>query len=88
MNAWAKSQDLQHVKMIPDGNGEFTRRMGMMVQKMNLGFGMRSWRYAAVVSNCHVEAWFQEPGIEENCETDPYGETTPENILSYLKSRK
>ena len=42
MNAWAKTQNLQHVKVIPDGNGEFTRLMGMLVKKDNLGFGMRS----------------------------------------------
>jgi len=48
MNAWGKSQNLNHVKLIPDGSGEFTRKMGMLVAKDNLGFGMRSWRYAAV----------------------------------------
>ena len=51
MNAWGRHNNLQHVKLIPDGNGEFTRKMGMLVAKYNLGFGMRSWRYAAVVND-------------------------------------
>ena len=49
MNAWAKNQNLKNVKVIPDGSGEFTRLMGMLVKKDNLGFGMRSWRYAALL---------------------------------------
>lgn len=88
MNAWAKSQNLQNVKVIPDGNGEFTRRMGMLVQKYNLGFGMRSWRYAMVISDCRIEKMFIEPGIEENCQTDPYGETGPDNVLNYLRANQ
>ena len=55
MNAWAKNQDLKNVKVIPDGSGEFTRLMGMLVKKDNLGFGMRSWRYAALVNDCIIE---------------------------------
>ena len=51
MNAWGRHNNLQHVKLIPDGNGEFTRKMGMLVAKYNLGFGMRSWRYAAVFND-------------------------------------
>ena len=85
MNAWAKDQNLKNVKVIPDGNGEFTSMMDMMVAKYNLGFSDRSWRYACVVNNGVVEAMFEEPGFENNCETDPYGESSPENILKYLK---
>ena len=48
MNAWAKNQNLKNVKVIPDGSGEFTRLMGMLGKKDNLGFGLRSWRYAAL----------------------------------------
>ena len=46
---------------------EFTRKIGMLVQKDNLGFGLRSWRYAAVVDDGKIVAWFEEPGIEDNC---------------------
>jgi peroxiredoxin len=81
MNAWAKSQSLKNVKVIPDGSGEFTRKMGMLVAKDNLGFGMRSWRYAAVVNDGAIEHWYEEPGFEDNCEADPYGETSPQNVL-------
>ncbi|MBO6781998.1 MAG: peroxiredoxin [Alphaproteobacteria bacterium] len=84
MNAWAKQQGLKNVKVIPDGSGEFTRKMGMLVAKDNLGFGMRSWRYAAVIDDGVVEKWFEEPGYSDNCETDPYGETSPQNVIDKL----
>lgn len=87
MNAWAKSQNIQNVKVIPDGSGEFTAGMDMLVDKDNLGFGKRSWRYAVVVNNGRIEKWFDEPGKEHNCPTDPYGETSPENVLAYLKAQ-
>jgi len=86
MNCWAKDQNLQNVKVIPDGSGLLTANMNMLVQKDNLGFGVRSWRYAVVVNNGHIEKWFIEPGIEHNCAADPYGETSPENILAYLRT--
>jgi peroxiredoxin len=85
MNAWAKAQKVKKVKVIPDGSGMFTRKMGMLVHKDNLGFGERSWRYACVVNNGKIEKWFIEPGAEDNCPVDPYGETSPENILNWLK---
>ncbi len=86
MNAWATSQNLVNVKVIPDGSGAFTKKMKMLVKKDNLGFGVRSWRYAAVVKNGVVEKMFVEPGFEDNCTTDPYGETTPKNVLGWLKT--
>lgn len=49
MNAWAKDLGIKKVRMLPDGNGEFTKEMGMLVDKSNLGFGTRSWRYSMVV---------------------------------------
>lgn len=86
MNAWAKAQNIQNVKVIPDGSEKFTRAMRMLVDKDNLGFGFRSWRYAVIANNGTIEKWFVEPGKSHNCETDPYGETSPENILTYLRS--
>lgn len=88
MNAWAKSQDIKNIKMIPDGSGTFTRQMGMLVAKDNLGFGMRSWRYAMIVNDKAIEKMFVEPGFVDNCDTDPYGETSPENVIKYLEARK
>ena len=84
MNKWGESQNINKVKLIPDGSGEFTRRMGMLVAKDNLGFGLRSWRYAAVIENKKIINWFEEPGISDNYEEDPYGETSPQNILSKI----
>ena len=86
MNAWGKAQDINKITLIPDGSGEFTRKMGMLVCKDNLGFGMRSWRYAAIVDDGVVTDWFEEPGFEDNCGEDPYGESSPQNILEKLKA--
>lgn len=85
MNAWARQQGLHNVKVIPDGSGHFTRKMGMLVDKDNLGFGFRSWRYAVVVNDGVIEKSFIEPGFCDNAGDDPYGETSPENVLDYLK---
>ena len=86
MNCWAQQQGVKNVKMIPDGSVEFTRGMRMNVQKDNLGFGERSWRYACIVDNGRIEQWFIEPGIEDNCDSDPYGETSPQRILDWLEA--
>ena len=84
MNKWAQDQGLKNVKVIPDGSGEFTRRMGMLVRKDNLGFGLRSWRYAAIVRDGEVEAWFEEPGLSDNHGEDPYGVSSPETVMNWL----
>jgi peroxiredoxin len=86
MNAWAKDQGIEKVTLVPDGNAYFTRSMGQLVLKSNLGFGERSWRYAAVVDNGIIEKLFEEPGKSDNAADDPYGETTPEAVLEYVKS--
>lgn len=88
MNQWAKAQALENVAVIPDGSGEFTRRVGMLVRKDNLGFGLRSWRYAAIVNDGKIEAWFEEPGLEDNHGADPYGESSPETVLNWLIEAK
>ncbi|MDA5556078.1 peroxiredoxin [Shimia sp. MMG029] len=86
MNKWSEAQDVKNVDVIPDGSGEFTRKVGMLVRKDNLGFGLRSWRYAAIINDGVVEAWFEEPGLEDNHGEDPYGESSPENLLKYLEA--
>tara|TARA_R110000803_G_scaffold79661_1_gene145326 strand:- start:62 stop:586 length:525 start_codon:yes stop_codon:yes gene_type:complete len=86
MNAWAEDLRVKNVKFIPDGSCDFTAGMNMLVRKDNLGFGARSWRYAMVVDNGIVERMFVEDGKEDDCGTDPYGETTPEKVLAYLQS--
>ena len=60
--------------------------MGMLVNKSNLGFGERSWRYAAVVDNGVIEKLFIEAGIRDNAETDPYEESTPDKVLDYVSA--
>ena len=84
MNAWFDAQEVQNVYPLPDGNGEFTEGMGMSVQKSNVGFGIRSWRYAMVVNDGVIEQLFVEEGKDDNIETDPYEVSTPENVLANL----
>ncbi len=86
MNAWFKQQGVKNVKPIPDGSGEFTYAMGMSVNKANLGFGFRSWRYAMVVNDGEIEQLFEEPGKVGNCPVDPYEVSDPDTVLNYLKS--
>ena len=57
----------------------------MLVDKDNVGFGFRSWRYAAVIKDGVVEKTFIEPGFMDNCPDDPYGESDPRKVLNYLK---
>ena len=84
MNAWAQDQNIEKVKLIPDGNAYFTRSMGMLVNKLNLGFGDRSWRYAMLVNNGIIEKLWVEEGKRDNADTDPYDMTTPETVMLYL----
>ena len=58
----------------------------MLVSKNNLGFAYRSWRYATIVNDGEIEKLFEEPGKCDDCPTDPYGESSPESVLSYLQS--
>ena len=85
MFQWGKSLGLKNVKLLPDGSGDFTRRMGMLINKDHVGFGLRSWRYAMIVDDNVVSHWFEEPGInDEGADSDPYGETAPEKLLAAL----
>ena len=85
MNAWAKEHEIEKVKMIPDGSGEFTRDMDMIVFKPTQNFGFRSWRYAMIVNDMEIEQMIVEPGKnQQGLDDDPYEETKPENILSKL----
>ena len=84
-NAWARENKLQNIVVVPDGNGDFTEAMQMLVDKNNLGFGRRSWRYACVVENGTIEQWFIEEGKEDCCKTDPYMYTKPSYILEQLR---
>jgi|TARA_B110000977_G_C10953629_1_gene445645 peroxiredoxin len=72
MNAWFKSIGINNVKALPDGSGDFTRALGMLVKKDNLGFGMRSWRYSAIVQDGLMTDMFVEAGMQDNASEDPF----------------
>lgn len=83
---WGKGLGLERVKLLPDGSGHITRRMGMLIDKDHVGFGLRSWRYAMIVDDNRVTAWFEEPGINDTgADEDPYGETASEKVLEAVK---
>ncbi len=85
MNAWARDLGIKNIKMIPDGCGTFTRSMGMLVNKPKQGFGMRSWRYSALINDGVVEKFNEEPGINNfSSDDDPYEVSDPETMLKSL----
>jgi peroxiredoxin len=86
MYQWGLSQNAKNVFLLPDGNGQFSRKMGMLVNKDNLGFGMRSWRYSMLVDNGEIEKVFSEEGYSDNCPTDPFEVSDADTMLNYLKS--
>jgi len=87
MYQWGLKQNAKNVFLLPDGNGEFTRKMGMLVEKDNLGFGERSWRYSMFVNDKKIEKLFVEPGFEDNCPADPFEVSNAETMLEYLKNK-
>ena len=81
MNAWKDDQDAENIRFIPDGNGEFTAGMGLLVDKNDLGFGRRSWRYSMYVEDGTVKKMFIEP----NKPGDPFEVSDADTMLKYLK---
>ncbi|MFY2509881.1 glutathione peroxidase [Vibrio pectenicida] len=77
MNAWKADQEAEFITFLPDGNGEFTDGMGMLVDKNDIGFGKRSWRYSMLVKNGVVEKMFIEPG-------DPFKVSDADTMLAYI----
>ncbi len=83
MNEWAKEQESANVTLLPDGNGEFTEKMGMLVDKADLGFGKRSWRYSMLVKDGVIEKMFieaQKPG-------DPFEVSDADTMLAYINPK-
>lgn len=80
MNEWAKAEDVKNVKLIPDGNTEFTAAMGMLVDKEGLGFGKRSWRYSMLVEDGKVVKEFIEPDVEG----DPFEVSDADTMLKFI----
>ena len=88
MYQWGKSQDAKFVFLLPDGSGEFTRKMEMLVDKSNLGFGMRSWRYSMLVEDGVITKMFIEDGYSDNCPTDPFEVSDADTMLGFLKENR
>ena len=84
MNEWARALNIKNVKVIPDGAGVFTEGMGMTVDMSAIGFGKRSRRYASIINNGVIDKMFVEPNSSDN-DPDPYGESSPENVMKYLQ---
>ncbi len=80
MNAWAEDQHAENISFIPDGNGEFSQAMGMLVDKTAIGFGKRSWRYAMLVKNGKIEKMFIEPEVEG----DPFEVSDADTMLNFI----
>ena len=80
MNAWKADQEAENITVIPDGNGEFTPGMGMLVSKNGLGFGDRSWRYSMLVKNGVVEKMFIEPEKDG----DPFEVSDADTMLKHI----
>ena len=80
MNQWQRQQHADRITFIPDGNGDFTRGMGMLVARDDLGFGERSWRYSMLVRNGIIEKMFIEPDLPG----DPFEVSDAETMLHYV----
>ena len=80
MEAWQHDQNARNIRFIPDGNGAFTRGMGMLVNKADLGFGDRSWRYSMLVEDGVIRKMFIEPEVEG----DPFEVSDADTMLRYL----
>lgn len=85
MFQWGKAQGVENVKLLPDGSGEFTKNIGMLVKKDNLGFGERSWRYSMFVDNGEVKKVFIEPGFGDNVQDDPFEVSDAGTMLKWLE---
>jgi glutaredoxin-like protein len=83
MNEWARDQEADEVVLLPDGNGEFTAGMGMLVDKADLGFGKRSWRYSMLVKDGVVEKMFVEPEKPG----DPFEVSDADTMLAYINPK-
>jgi glutaredoxin-like protein len=80
MNEWQESQRAPEIRFVPDGNGEFTHKMGMLVDKDELGFGKRSWRYSMLVRDGIIEKMFVEPDVPG----DPFEVSDADTMREYL----
>ncbi len=87
MFQWAKALNIEKVFMLPDGNGEFTRKMGMLVERSTQGLGMRSWRYSMLVENGTIDKIFAESEFQDNPPGVPVEVSDASTLLNYIKNR-
>ena len=80
MNEWAQAQHAEDLTFLPDGNGEFSEKMGMLVDKRAVGFGQRSWRYSMLVDDGVIVKMFIEPEKDG----DPFEVSDADTMLKYL----
>lgn len=80
MNEWCEQQEADQIRFLPDGTGEFTDKMGLLVDRSDLGFGMRSWRYSMLVRDGVIEKMFIEPDEPG----DPFHVSDADTMLDYL----
>ena len=85
MFQWAKSRAIEKVFMLPDGNGAFTRLMGMLVDRSAQGMGLRSWRYSMLVEDRRIAKFFSEPGQRDGPPGVPLDVSSAETMLDYLR---
>ena len=86
MNAWFRDEKIAKVKPVGDGEGKFTKEMGMLVDKPAQGFGKRSWRYSAFVENGKVIKMFVEEGKNDmSDDDDPFKVSDVDTMIEYLK---
>jgi glutaredoxin-like protein len=83
MHEWAASQEADNVLLLPDGNAAFTAGMGQLVDKSDLNFGMRSWRYSMLVRDGVIEKMFIEPAKPG----DPFEVSDADTMLAYLNPK-
>lgn len=87
MYQWGQSQGVKNVFLLPDGNAEFTRKMGMLVNMLHRGYGQRSWRYSMYVEDGEIKKLFSEAGFADNNENPAFEVSDADTMLAYLKSR-
>lgn len=85
---WCQKLKIKKVQVLPDGNANFTRKMGLLVKKKNLGFGHRSWRYSMIINEGIIEKMFVERGLQDDCATDPFEVSDAITMMKYLRKHK
>ena len=84
MQAWFAQQNIKHIKSIADGNGDFTRKLGLLVRKENINFGMRSWRYSMLVEDGEIQVAFIEDGFQDDADGDSFEKSDVDTMKTWL----